>query len=47
MNEIKNELTEYAETFTSDESSVLRELSSEVNVSAYSVSSFLISFIKC
>jgi len=26
MNEIKNELTEYAEKFTSDESSVLREL---------------------
>ena len=26
MNEIKNELTEYAEEFTSDESSVLREL---------------------
>ena len=26
MNEIKNELTEYAERFTSDESSVLREL---------------------
>jgi hypothetical protein len=26
MNEIKNELTEYAERFTSDESAVLRDL---------------------
>ncbi|MBA3354012.1 MAG: methyltransferase, partial [Blastocatellia bacterium] len=26
MNEIKNELTQYAESFTSDESKVLREL---------------------
>ncbi len=45
MNEIKNEITEYAESFTSDESSVLRELR-ENCYAHYEDSSMLSGFVQ-